>query len=351
MDYNYIDIVFNSSGNPTYINYPEFINQYSTNYILRVYSYIPASKVSASIKTISILPERILFQSTSESINANGVTLKPVYTYQLTQFDTYAYVSNLEITVNVKDLEDTVFNYTLSIPMKKGNYSKVNPNLEEDTTLNSLVKEVDTISRYLAISSATGNPLGSSVTAEANTVVLRDDHGRSKIITPVDSADIANKAYVDSLNSSNIKLPDEIPTSTSVFAVNTSGAQVLISLSDLSNSITSISADSHSSSDNKNYTLQFSSDLDTIIPNVEKIDLHLTDNDNSTTMNITARGISFVYDETSDTRTLTSSIMENEYLQCVYMPLANTTTLSVSLTGTAAPASYNIDSFTLYYRN
>ena len=181
MDYNYIDIVFNSSGNPTYINYPEFINQYSTNYILRVYSYIKANKVSASIKTISILPERILFQSTSESINANGVILKPVYTYQLTQFDTYAYVSNLEITVNVKDLEDTVFNYTLSIPMKKGNYSKITPALEEDTTLNSLVKEVDTISRYLALESATGNPLGSSITVEPNTMVLRDNYGRSQI--------------------------------------------------------------------------------------------------------------------------------------------------------------------------
>ena len=146
-------------------------------------------------------------------------------------------------------------------------------------------------------------------------------------------------------------IPSTAPSEISVFAVNTSGDEALISLSELSNSITSISADSYTSDDNKNYTLQFSSNLDTIIPNVEKIDLHLTDNDNSTTMNITARGISFIYDELSDSRTLTSSIMENEYLQCVYMPLANTTTLSVSLTGTTAPSSYNIDSFTLYYRN
>lgn len=346
MEYNYIDLVFNSSGNPTYVSYPDVINQYATNYIIRVYSYATASKVSASIRTISVLPERILFQSTSESMNANGVILKPVYTYQLTQFDTYAYVNSITITINIKSVDNTVFNHTISIPMVRGSYATINPNLEDDNTLNSLIKEVDTISKYLAISSVTGNPLGTSTEADPDTMVLRDENGRSKIADPEAEEDIVNKRYVDNLDVQNLKLPSVTPSEELIVSISTSGLQSYKTLSQISSGAEKRVNNTGTYSEAADHRLVFEYPVSSYIANLTGLELQYADNSTNQTNIVSVKFSGFKQLETG--YEFTGCLDVNTFLKLTY-DNAIPTEVGFYITGDMAPTDYTVITATLVY--
>lgn len=143
MTFEYIDLIFDESGNVVYTSIPSTINQYATNYKIRVSfnsTLIKPKLIYASIFNGKTLPSRMLYKNSSEQINANGIIFKNPYVYQLTQYDTQTYQNELLITINIVDKSDTVLNKTISIVMNKSNFSKISPiELEQDSSLESAV--------------------------------------------------------------------------------------------------------------------------------------------------------------------------------------------------------------------
>lgn len=222
MEFHNIDLIYSSSGDIIYpgTSYPFYINQYATNYKLRVGFYYGDDEWNKlSIKNIKAVifngktnPARILYQTESTEYDGKEVDL---YVYQLTQYDTYLYNENLEITVitTLNDKNSTQLIDTITIPMTKQSYGKLIPQpLENDGVLNEVVNATSRMQEELT--ELKDNLLPYEITPEpfAGTIMFRDENGRAKVQNPAEDKDIANKEYVEDRLTSKLNNITYTPT-------------------------------------------------------------------------------------------------------------------------------------------
>lgn len=226
MEIQNIDLVYNSNGIRVYpeSTHPVMINQYATNYKLRVGFYEDLDNI-ASVKVIvtngKANPARVLYATESGEYDGKNIIY---YTYQLTQYDTYLYTDEIELSINTKlDDEKTEFTDTVNIPMTKQYYGKLTPQpLEDDGTLNSVI--VGTNKLAARINDLVDNQITKRLTVEADpdTLMLRDESGRAKISAPVQELDIVNKKYVDDIMNNKL---DKTSDKSVLYGTSSDGSQ------------------------------------------------------------------------------------------------------------------------------
>ena len=229
MEIKNIDLIYSTSGNRIYPASMEsfIINQYATNYKLRVgiyYSDTDTEKLF--IKTVKAVifngksnPARVLYNDGKTTYSGKEVEL---YTYQLTQYDTYLYNENMEISINITLQDGTEFMDTISLPMTKQNFGKITPpSLESDDTLNSVIEGTNIMREDINRILEGGGQFPAEILPEPNSLVLRDENGRSKVEDPEQELDIANKKYADTKVT-------KVSSASRLYATNPSGVQTTI---------------------------------------------------------------------------------------------------------------------------
>jgi len=236
MEINNIDLIYSTSGNRIYPASMEsfIINQYATNYKIRVgiyYSDTDTEKlfintVKAVIFNGKSNPARVLYNDEKTTYSGKEVEL---YTYQLTQYDTYLYNENMEISINITLHDGTEFMDTISLPMTKQNFGKITPQpLESDGTLNSVIEGTNIMREDINRILEGGGQYPAEILPEPNSLVLRDENGRSKIEDPEYELDIVNKKYADNTFVSKVNTVDD---ASRVYAVSSQGEQRMIRVS------------------------------------------------------------------------------------------------------------------------
>lgn len=157
MELNKIITILDDSGNAIdkYSTRPN-INQYATNYLIEVafkekYNDVRNYSVVFTMGDAEF-PPRILTPTGRYFTLDDGTESAEIFEYQLTQYETQKYQTNLDFSItvespppteNVEDIEykPNIISLTdISLEMNKHRYSKLTPaNLESDSSLNSVV--------------------------------------------------------------------------------------------------------------------------------------------------------------------------------------------------------------------
>jgi len=151
MEFNNIDIILNTNFTINTSDYT-FINQYATNYKLRIAFVDPDFRVEKLFLVVNngaMLPTKFIFIS-NQTMLVNNVETH-FYEYVLTQYDTQKFVEELGFTVTgYNENSSLIGNVSFDVSMKKRTFSKITPlSLEDDSSLNSAVVKTNDLQEQI----------------------------------------------------------------------------------------------------------------------------------------------------------------------------------------------------------